>query len=169
MINVHTKVFYYSYNLFFLKNGPSRPLFHLFLYFQTNITIFTTKIYVKNFHPVYGAGIPTHDLQDHESPPITTRPGLRPQFIQKLPKYFTTLVPFYRWNSVSKTAVATLCRKMGHFFQHLVAHVSLCIDRIVSIICAKFNTHLYTLTSGSFLFFVSFCSRQSQGADKRDP
>ena len=43
--------------------GPPQPLFHLFSYFQTNITIFTTNI-CGNVHPVYGAGIRTHDLQD---------------------------------------------------------------------------------------------------------
>ena len=46
--------------------------------FQTNITTFLQKIYVKNVHSVYGAGIQTHDPLEHESPPITTRPGLPP-------------------------------------------------------------------------------------------
>ena len=30
--------------------------------FQTHITIFITNRYAKNVHPVYGAGIQTHDL-----------------------------------------------------------------------------------------------------------
>ena len=38
--------------------------FHLFLSFQTNITIFTTNICLKNVHPVYSAGIWTHKLQN---------------------------------------------------------------------------------------------------------
>ena len=29
-------------------------------------------------HPVYDTGIRTHDLSEHESPPVTTRPGLPP-------------------------------------------------------------------------------------------
>ena len=33
--------------VFFPKNGPSQPLFHLFLSFQTNIIIFTTIICEK--------------------------------------------------------------------------------------------------------------------------
>ena len=58
--------------------GLPRPLFNLFSSFQTNITISTTN--VKNVHQVYGAVIRTHDLE-HESPHLTTRPGLSPHFI----------------------------------------------------------------------------------------
>ena len=58
--------------------GQTRPLFNLFLPFQTYITILL-QINVKNVHPVYGDGIQTHDLQNFESPPITTRPGLPPK------------------------------------------------------------------------------------------
>ena len=57
------------------KNGPSRPLFRLFSSFQTNITIFTANKCEKcpsckwrwdsNPQP-----------SEHESPPITTRPGI---------------------------------------------------------------------------------------------
>ena len=40
-------------------------LFFVYLQsFQTNITIFTTNICEKNVHPVYGAGIRTHDLRN---------------------------------------------------------------------------------------------------------
>ena len=49
--------------------------FVYFCYFQTS-NIFLQQINVKkcsNVHPVYGAGIRTHDLSN-----ITTRPGLRP-------------------------------------------------------------------------------------------
>ena len=49
-------------SIFFLKMGQLRPLFHLFSSFQRHITIFTKKINVKNVHPVYSAGIRTHDL-----------------------------------------------------------------------------------------------------------
>ena len=39
--------------------------FHLFSFFQTNITILTTNICeIFYVHPVYGAGIPTHDLRN---------------------------------------------------------------------------------------------------------
>ena len=44
---------------FYFKNGIF--LVH-FRSFQANITIFTSNN-VKNVHPVYGAGIRTHELQ----------------------------------------------------------------------------------------------------------
>ena len=45
-------------------NGPSPASFIIyFRSFQTNITIFTT-IYVKNVHPVSGAGIQIPNLLD---------------------------------------------------------------------------------------------------------
>ena len=40
-----------------------KTLLRLFLSFQTNITIFK-QINVKNIHPVYGAGIQTHNLRN---------------------------------------------------------------------------------------------------------
>ena len=43
-------------------NKLSWHLFNLFSSFQPNIN-FLQKIYVKNVHSVYGAGIGTHDLQ----------------------------------------------------------------------------------------------------------
>ena len=60
----------------FLKMGQPRPLFYFISSFQTHITIFQ-QINVKNVHPIYGAGIHTHESRplEHESPPITTRPG----------------------------------------------------------------------------------------------
>ena len=51
-----------AHTLSFLMGIP-RPLFCLFLSFLTNITILT-KINVKNVHPVYGAVIQTHNLQN---------------------------------------------------------------------------------------------------------
>ena len=38
-------------------NGPSEASFYLFLVFKKNMTMLT-----KNVHPVYGAGIQTHNL-----------------------------------------------------------------------------------------------------------
>ena len=58
-----------------------KPLFCLFLSFQTNITIFKTKKCV-NVHPVYlHCWDKNPQPSDHESPPITTRPGLPPLFL----------------------------------------------------------------------------------------
>ena len=57
-------------------NGPSRPLFRLSS-FQASITIFTTNKCEK-----YPFSIRCRDLHpppsEHESPPITTRPGFPP-------------------------------------------------------------------------------------------
>ena len=58
--------------MFFLKNGPTSASFiAYFRSFQTNIITILQQIYV---HPVYGAGIRTNNLLEHESPPITSRP-----------------------------------------------------------------------------------------------
>ena len=62
----------------FLKFGHFPPLFVYFRLFEQ----FLQQINVKNVHPVYGAGIQTHDLWN-ESPPITTTPGL-PLFEQEV-------------------------------------------------------------------------------------
>ena len=47
------------------KNGPS-PVSFTFIFglFQTNFNTILQPINVKNVHPVYGAGIQTHDLQN---------------------------------------------------------------------------------------------------------
>ena len=50
----------HKFNIF--KNmGQPRPLFVYFRCFETNNTIFTTN-QCENIHPVYGAGIWTHNL-----------------------------------------------------------------------------------------------------------
>ena len=52
--------------LFKKKMGQPRPLFRLFsfgLFKQTSLQ-FYNKYMWKNVHPVYGAGIRTHDLQN---------------------------------------------------------------------------------------------------------
>ena len=60
----------------FLKMGQPQPRFHLFLSFQTHIKIFTTNkcekmsILDSNSRPL-----------EHESPPITTKPGLPPRVL----------------------------------------------------------------------------------------
>ena len=45
--------------------GQTRPLFRLFSVFSNKQTVqFLQQINVKNVHPVYGAGIRTHDLSN---------------------------------------------------------------------------------------------------------
>ena len=70
-------VFLKSANVvFFQKMGHPRSLLCLFsVFFKQTSFNFYNKLIWKNVHPVYGTGIRTHN---RESPPITTRPGLRP-------------------------------------------------------------------------------------------
>ena len=56
--------------------GQPRPLFHLFLSFQTHITIFTTNRYVKKCPSNIWCQDSNSWPLAHESPPITTGPGL---------------------------------------------------------------------------------------------
>ena len=66
-----------------------RPLFHLFSFFQTNITILTTNQCEK-----CPSSIRRQDSNsqpsDYESPPLTTRPGLPPAVLFCLAMYFLT-------------------------------------------------------------------------------
>ena len=59
-------------NLFLL--GHTWPLFRVFSSVQTILL----QIYVKNVHPLYGT---VNRPSEHESVPITTRPGLPPNTI----------------------------------------------------------------------------------------
>ena len=65
--------------MFLSKMGHPRPLFRLFLSFQTNITILTTNIREKMLRP---SSLRCRDSNprplEHESPPKSTRPGLPP-------------------------------------------------------------------------------------------
>ena len=66
-----------SKSLFIYWMGLPRPLFHLFSSFHRNITIFTANICEKCPSCIrwwYSNSGPS----EHESPPITTRPGLPP-------------------------------------------------------------------------------------------
>ena len=58
--------------------GQLRPLFQLFLSFQTHITIFTTSKCEKYPSIIWCQDSNSRPLK-HESPPITTSPGLPPQ------------------------------------------------------------------------------------------
>ena len=60
------------------KIDQPRPLFHLLPSFQTHITNFTTNMYVKKCpSSIWCRDLNSRPLE-HESPPITTRPGLPP-------------------------------------------------------------------------------------------
>ena len=55
---------FFCFFLFFLKMGQPRPLFCLFSVFSNKHYNFYNKYLWKNVHPVYGAGIRTHDLRN---------------------------------------------------------------------------------------------------------
>ena len=60
--------------------GQPRPLYHIFLSFQTHITNFTTNRYVKKCpSSIWCQDSNSRHLED-ESPLITTRPGLPPYY-----------------------------------------------------------------------------------------
>ena len=50
--------------IFFKKKGQPWPLFRLFSVFSNKQYNFYNKYMWKNVHPVYGAGIWTHNLQN---------------------------------------------------------------------------------------------------------
>ena len=74
------------------KNGPSPASFSFFSSFQTNITIFTTNKCEKCPSSIRGWDSKTRPLE-HESPPITTRPGPRPKIQQLWLTYSKKLKP----------------------------------------------------------------------------
>ena len=63
---------------FLKKMGQPRPLFNLFLSFQTHITNFATNRYVKKYPSSIHCWDSNAQPLEHESTPITTRPGLPP-------------------------------------------------------------------------------------------
>ena len=67
---------FFFYQRYFFKWAIPGLFFIYFCLFKQTLQ-FLQQIYVEKcyVHPVYGAGIRTYE---HESPPITTRPGLPP-------------------------------------------------------------------------------------------
>ena len=62
-------------------NGPTPASFSFIIGLFKQTMQFLQLINVKNVHLVYGTGIRTHDLpSEHESSPITTRPGHQPSW-----------------------------------------------------------------------------------------
>ena len=72
----------------FLKNGSTPASFSFIFDLFKQTILFSQQINVKNAHPVYGAEIQTPWPLEHESSPITTRPGLPPNF---------EIVLFFKW------------------------------------------------------------------------
>ena len=62
----------------FLKNGSTRPLFHLFSVFSNKQCKFLHQMYVKKCPSSIWHRDSNPRPQERESPPLTTRPGLPP-------------------------------------------------------------------------------------------
>ena len=60
----------------FYKMSQSRPLFHLLSSFSNTSQIFTTNRNVKKCPTCIQCWVSNSQPLEHESPPITTRPGL---------------------------------------------------------------------------------------------
>ena len=76
---------------FFTKTGQPGLFCIYFQPFSNKQYNFLQQIYVKkcpNVHPVYGAGIRTHNILNMMSSPITTRPGLPPRSFSFISKQF---------------------------------------------------------------------------------
>ena len=97
----------YVYRENYFLNGPTRA-FYIVYYrsFQTNIiTIFCKKYkYVKNVHPVYGAGIRTHDLWNVSLLPQPLDQGSCPKLFLVFPFLFD---PFFWQIIFSATGTQT--------------------------------------------------------------
>ena len=76
---------------FLKKMCRPRPLFHLFSVFlkQTSIQ-FCNRLMWKNVHPVYGAGIRTHDLQNRS---LLPKPHLQFYILIKWPSRLLAVWP----------------------------------------------------------------------------
>ena len=84
--------------VFFYKNGPTRPLFRLFLVFLKQTIQFLQQINVQKCPSSIQRRYLNPRPLEHESSPITTRPGLHPSFhyvklAKVAAKSFMTLVP----------------------------------------------------------------------------
>ena len=76
-----------------LKNGPTPAPFPIVFVFQTHITNFTTNMYVKKCPSSIRCGDLNSWPLEHESSPITIRPGL-PHAIVTVYLFLTNTVPF---------------------------------------------------------------------------
>ena len=62
-------------SLVFFKKWANPSLFFIYFRVSNHITNFTTNSYVKNVHPVYGAGIRTHSLWNMSLLPLPLDQG----------------------------------------------------------------------------------------------
>ena len=80
-----------SLHLFFKNMGQPRPLFHLFSSFQINITIFIADIYGKMSIKYMELGFKLTTFE-HDTPPMTNRPGLPPTYVLFVIQYLVAVI-----------------------------------------------------------------------------
>ena len=149
------------------KNVPSPASFSVFLSFQTNISIFTTNKYEKCPSSIWCQDSNPR-LSEHESPPITTRPGLPPDCIYSLTiflsrnaclhvrlrhihEYLILLATMIRWKCHSHLKINVLFHnwcwtnsvtRLGNFLKFLATKFLAKEDRIIG----KFFGYFENLT-----------------------
>ena len=106
-------------NVIVFKMGQPRPIFHLALSSQTHITIFTTNKCEKCPSSTQRRDLNSQPLE-HESPPITTRPGLPavPMIIHvcRLITLFATVCIFSSfWPTTSVTRLGDFSKNWNFF------------------------------------------------------
>ena len=100
----------------FLMDQPW-PLFHLFLSFQTHISNYATNAYVKKCPSSIWCQDSNSQPLEHESPPITTRPGLLPRSLQ-----FYSLIMLFVKNE-NKMEKALTLKTFQEWFSRLKCHL----------------------------------------------
>ena len=106
---------------FFKKIGQPRQLFHLFLSFQRHIiTIFTTNKCEKCPSSIWCRDSNSRPLE-HESPPITTRPGLTPKlYVNFVIKLESKWMVCLRGNTHCYAALIYLPMPIKYFFSSIL-------------------------------------------------
>ena len=94
--------------LVFLKLGQPRLLFHLFLSFKMHISNFTTNRNVKKCPSSIQCQDSNSQPLKHESPLITTRPGLSFNFFAQSLSLSLFLYPFVHQNTPNITWLKSL-------------------------------------------------------------
>ena len=122
-----TTIVLYNSSQVLFKNGPSPASFQFIFVFSKLYLNFYNKCMRKNVHPIYSAGIQTHNFQNMSLLSITTRQGLPPSS-EVLTRYYQA-----RYNCKSSIASTS-----GHPGQGQCAIQLLC-PSVKSIQCVVLN------------------------------
>ena len=140
--------------------GQYRPLFwFIFVFSNQHQHNFYNKVTWKNVHPVYGAGIRTHNLSAHESPPITTRPRLLPQILhlfaqRHVPNLMKPLNHSFSQQTFSQSALVTLSANRNFSETWILGTVASTAARL-------FGQRRLLVCWVNYLLFTVFCWRKT--------